>query len=193
MWHPGVVLYRRTQVRGESTVPLHRSLSPVEQAALHHEGNFPPPAPPHRFANFDHVTLQCLQSDRIFDARDSADLGSVNKVHQYNLYSSGEAAGASSAVHSISPTSISEGGGVIFIYGNGFSADNFNFNDPILGNKIWFYNDFETIPCASPVKKNWLLQNPQAPSTTTVVCSLPARQSKEGSTRYQKNRKYFEN
>merc|ERR1711963_1297742 len=78
----------------------------------------------------------------------------------------GEAAGASSAVHSISPTSISEGGGVIFIYGHGFSADNFNFNDPILGNKIWFYNDFETIPCASPVKKNWLLQNPQAPSTT---------------------------
>merc|ERR1712013_851414 len=96
----------------------------------------------------------------------------------------GEAAGASSAVHSISPTSISEGGGVIFIYGHGFSADNFNFNDPILGNKIWFYNDFETIPCATPVKKNWLLQNPQAPSTTTVVCSLPARQSKEGSTRY---------
>jgi hypothetical protein len=64
----------------------------------------------------------------------------------------GEAAGAGSAVHSISPTSISEGGGVIFIYGHGFSADNFNFNDPILGNKIWFYNDFETIPCASPVK-----------------------------------------
>ena len=95
----------------------------------------------------------------------------------------GRAAGAGSAVHSISPTSISEGGGVIFIYGHGFSADNFNFNDPILGNKIWFYNDFETIPCASPVKKNWLLQNPQAPSTTTVVCSLPARQSKEGSTR----------
>ena len=99
----------------------------------------------------------------------------------------GRAAGAGSAVHSISPTSISEGGGVIFIYGHGFSADNFNFNDPILGNKIWFYNDFETIPCASPVKKNWLLQNPQAPSTTTVVCSLPARQSKEGSTRYLQN------
>ena len=77
MWHPGVVLYRRTQVRAEITVPLHSSLSPVEQAALHHEGNFPPPAPPHRFAKLNHATLQCLQSNRIFDARDSLDLASV--------------------------------------------------------------------------------------------------------------------
>lgn len=93
----------------------------------------------------------------------------------------GEAAAAGGSVHRISPTYISQGGGVIFIDGHGFSADNFNMNDPVLGNKIWFYNDFETLVCDSPVKKNWLLQNPQAPSTTRVVCSLPARQSKQGS------------
>ena len=32
-------------------MPFFRSLSPVEQAALHHEGNFPPPAPLHRFVD----------------------------------------------------------------------------------------------------------------------------------------------
>ena len=96
------------------------------------------------------------------------------------LFLFGEAAGGAT-VSSIWPEYISNGGGVIFIDGNGFSADNFNFMDPVLGNKIWFYNDFETIKCDSPVKKNWLLQNPQAPSTTRVVCSLPARQSKQGS------------
>ena len=32
--------------------------------------------------------------------------------------------------------------------------------------------------------KNWLLQNPQAPSTTKVVCSLPARQSERGGDVY---------
>ena len=89
--------------------------------------------------------------------------------------------GGGTTIHRIEPTSISKGGGVIYLYGSGFAADNFNFNDPILGNKIWFYNDFETLVCDSPVKKNWLLQNPQAPSTTRVVCSLPARQSKQGS------------
>ena len=69
--------------------------------------------------------------------------------------------GAGTTIHRIEPTSISKGGGVIFLYGSGFAGDNFNFNDPILGNKIWFYNDFETIVCTHPVQKNWLLQNPQ--------------------------------
>ena len=64
-------------------------------------------------------------------------------------------------IHSLSPGAVSYGGGVIYIYGSGFAGDNFNFNDPILGNKIWFYNDFETLVCISPVDKNWLLQNPQ--------------------------------
>ena len=71
----------------------------------------------------------------------------------------GKAAGT--AIHSISPSAVSLGGGVIYIYGSGFAGDNFNFDDPILGNKIWFYNDFETLVCISPVDKNWLLQNPQ--------------------------------
>ena len=93
-------------------------------------------------------------------------------------------ASAGRRIYSISPTQISQGGGVIFISGSGFAADNFNFNDPILGNKIWFYNDFETLSCRSPVDKNWLLQNPQAPSTTKVVCSLPARQSERGGDVY---------
>ena len=92
--------------------------------------------------------------------------------------------GAGTTIHRIEPTSISKGGGVIFLYGSGFAGDNFNFNDPILGNKIWFYNDFETLKCQSPVDKNWLLQNPQAPSTTKVVCSLPARQSARGGSVY---------
>ena len=63
-WHPRLVfLYRRTWVGGESTVPLHRSLSPVqEQAALHHEGNFPPPAPPYRFENLNQTTLTSVLS-----------------------------------------------------------------------------------------------------------------------------------
>ena len=64
-------------------------------------------------------------------------------------------------IHSITPGAVSYGGGVIYIYGSGFAGDNFNFDDPILGNKIWFYNDFETLVCISPVDKNWLLQNPQ--------------------------------
>ena len=93
-------------------------------------------------------------------------------------------ASAGRRVSSISPTQISQGGGVIFVSGSGFAADNFNFNDPILGNKIWFYNDFETLPCKSPVDKNWLLQNPQAPSTKRVACSLPARQSERGGNVY---------
>jgi len=100
------------------------------------------------------------------------------------LFLIGEAAAGGTNIYSITPTQISNGGGVIFIDGHGFSADNFNFHDPILGNKIWFFNDFETLVCDSPVKKNWLLQNPQAPSTTRVVCSLPARQSKQGSDWY---------
>ena len=49
------------------------------------------------------------------------------------------------------------------------------------GNKIWLYNDYETIVCNHPVEKNWLLQNPQAASKTKLVCSAPARQSKQGS------------
>ena len=71
-------------------------------------------------------------------------------------------------IHSISPGAVSYGGGVIYIYGSGFAGDNFNFNDPILGNKIWFYNDFETLVCISPVDKNWLLQNPQVKNKKTL-------------------------
>jgi len=65
------------------------------------------------------------------------------------------------SVSYIEPQSISQGGGVIFIYGSEFSEDNFNLFGPVAGNKIYFYNEYETIVCSHPIEKNWLLQNPQ--------------------------------
>ena len=87
-------------------------------------------------------------------------------------------------VSKVEPRYISRGGGVIFIYGHGFSGDSFTaFNpDPNVGNKIWVYNDYETIPCTYPITKTWLLENPQdSAGTTKLVCSLPARRGQEGS------------
>ena len=71
-----------------------------------------------------------------------------------------------------------QAGGVLYIYGEGFSDNNFNTFDPILGNKIWLYNDYETLPCQHPVERNWLLQNPQVflhhdPYTVCPVSSYP--------------------
>ena len=88
-------------------------------------------------------------------------------------------------IDKIEPTYISRGGGVIFIYGQNFSGDNFAaFNpNPDVGNKIWFYNDFETIKCTYPITKTWLLQNPQdSAGTNKMVCSLPARQGNTGTS-----------
>ena len=65
------------------------------------------------------------------------------------------------SVSYIEPQSISQGGGVIFIHGSEFSEDNFNLFGPVAGNKIYFYNEYETIVCSHPIEKNWLLQNPQ--------------------------------
>jgi hypothetical protein len=89
-----------------------------------------------------------------------------------------------SQISYITPTTISQGGGVIFIHGSGFSEDDFNLFGPVAGNKIWFYNEYETIVCSHPIEKNWLLQNPQAASSSKLVCSLPGRKGKMGSEWY---------
>ena len=49
---------------------------------------------------------------------------------------------------------------------------------------MYFSNDYETLDCKTPVEKNFLLQNPQASSTTKVLCNLPRRGTLEGSNQY---------
>ena len=48
----------------------------------------------------------------------------------------------SARVHRIPIRDISNGGGVVSIYGSGFAADNFNQFEPDLGNKVDFDKRF---------------------------------------------------
>ena len=73
------------------------------------------------------------------------------------------------------PREISYGGGVVSIYGEGFSADTFSQFNSTKGNKIYFTNNFERVECINPVDQTWMLQDPQASSTTKVTCSMPAK------------------
>ena len=104
----------------------------------------------------------------------------------------------------MSPSQIGEGGGAVTIEGAGFSEDVFNQFDPVLGNKVgggyfyavfllilltiirfivqvWFANEFVSVPCQNPINWNFLLENPQDPSTTRIVCDLPPRDGSKGS------------
>ena len=50
-----------------------------------------------------------------------------------------------------------------------------------LFNQIWFANEFVSVPCQNPINWNFLLENPQDPSTTRIVCDLPPREGSKGS------------
>ena len=82
---------------------------------------------------------------------------------------------------SVEPTRIGWQGGAVTIHGSGFSEDVFNQFDPVLGNKVWFANEFVSVVCQTPINWNFLLENPQDPSTTKIVCDLPARSGLKGS------------
>ena len=100
-------------------------------------------------------------------------------------------------VSKVSPSKIGYGGGAVTIEGAGFSEDVFNQFDPVLGNKVnncntnkiflryftqvWFANEFVSVPCQNPINWNFLLENPQDPSTTRIVCDLPPREGSKGS------------
>ena len=90
-------------------------------------------------------------------------------------------------------------GGTVTIHGTGFSEDVFNQFDPVLGNKVditetmdqilnryldlqvWFANEFVSVSCQNPINWSFLLENPQDPSTTKIVCDLPGREGTKGS------------
>ena len=38
-----------------------------------------------------------------------------------------------------------------------------------------------SVPCQNPINWNFLLENPQDPSTTRIVCDLPPRDGSKGS------------
>ena len=80
----------------------------------------------------------------------------------------------------------------------GFSEDVFSQFDPVLGNKVriidlfsliipnpsiqvWFANEFVSVVCKTPISSNFLLENPQDPSTTRITCHLPPRMGSQGS------------
>jgi len=88
---------------------------------------------------------------------------------------------ASPIVTDLSPRRIGYGGGAVTINGEGFSEDVFNQFDPVLGNKVWFANEFVSVVCQTPINWNFLLENPQDPSTTKIVCDLPPRVGLQGS------------
>ena len=69
-------------------------------------------------------------------------------------------------VTKVSPRDIGYMGGTVTIEGSGFSEDVFNQFDPVLGNKVWFVNEFVSVVCQTPINWNFLLENPQDPSTT---------------------------
>ena len=46
---------------------------------------------------------------------------------------------------------------------------------------MWFANEFVSVPCQNPINWNFLLENPQDPSTTRIVCDLPPREGTKGS------------
>eukprot|EP00091_Calanus_sinicus_P002584 TRINITY_DN12661_c0_g1_i1.p1 TRINITY_DN12661_c0_g1~~TRINITY_DN12661_c0_g1_i1.p1 ORF type:complete len:350 (-),score=80.50 TRINITY_DN12661_c0_g1_i1:331-1380(-) len=85
------------------------------------------------------------------------------------------------SVTDVQPQRIGFMGGTITITGTGFSEDVFNQFDPVLGNKVWFANEFVSVSCQNPINWSFLLENPQDPSTTKIVCDLPARLGKKGS------------
>ena len=47
--------------------------------------------------------------------------------------------------------------------------------------KVWFANEFVSVVCKTPISSNFLLENPQDPSTTRITCHLPARMGSQGS------------
>ena len=47
--------------------------------------------------------------------------------------------------------------------------------------QVWFANEFVSVPCQNPINWNFLLENPQDPSTTRIVCDLPPREGSKGS------------
>lgn len=56
--------------------------------------------------------------------------------------------GADPVVYSIEPTHGSLAGGtMVFVHGRGFANDQFNFHDPLLGNKILFKSDKHQVEC----------------------------------------------
>ena len=83
------------------------------------------------------------------------------------------------------------------VFIQGFSEDVFSQFDPVLGNKVciiflsfkssysgiqvWFANEFVSVVCKTPISSNFLLENPQDPSTTRITCHLPPRMGSQGS------------
>ena len=47
--------------------------------------------------------------------------------------------------------------------------------------QVWFANEFVSVVCKTPISSNFLLENPQDPSTTRITCHLPARMGSQGS------------
>merc|ERR1712223_342265 len=84
-------------------------------------------------------------------------------------------------VTDVQPRRIGYGGGAVTIHGQGFSEDVFSQFDPVLGNKVWFANEFVSVVCKTPISSNFLLENPQDPSTTRITCHLPPRMGSQGS------------
>ena len=50
-----------------------------------------------------------------------------------------------------------------------------------LFSQVWFANEFVSVSCQNPINWNFLLENPQDPSTTRIVCDLPPREGSKGS------------
>ena len=47
--------------------------------------------------------------------------------------------------------------------------------------QVWFANEFVSVVCKTPISSNFLLENPQDPSTTRITCHLPPRMGSQGS------------
>merc|ERR1712013_718455 len=62
-------------------------------------------------------------------------------------------------VTDVQPRRIGYGGGAVTIHGQGFSEDVFSQFDPVLGNKVWFANEFVSVVCKTPISSNFLLEN----------------------------------
>ena len=57
----------------------------------------------------------------------------------------------------------------------------FSFKTSYFGIQVWFANEFVSVVCKTPISSNFLLENPQDPSTTRITCHLPARLGSQGS------------
>merc|ERR1712142_652491 len=108
-------------------------------------------------------------------------MGALSIIHWLSLAGALGQSLASPIVTDLSPRRIGYGGGAVTINGEGFSEDVFNQFDPVLGNKVWFANEFVSVSCQNPINWNFMLENPQDPSTTKIVCDLPPRLGKKGS------------